>query len=206
MVKNKKNRKIKIFLLGMICFNLLSLIVIDTAFSAELNTKAILKRDGQNLVLSANNKNYKLSCKTPGCIVYKCIQYGCRNGWQKYEDWAARGCWNEGDLVKCKIYLRIDDNCTLSAAGAPSHDYDWIGTLNPDSNCFYSGYRRRTYDALAVRCDWNSNYFEFHAEKYCVKTECMTNGCTEWEINSKDFLALFPSVGIATIDPNNIEF
>lgn len=201
MVKNKKKNKTKLFLLGIICFNLLYLIGSFEAFSAELSTKAVLKRDGQNLVLSANNKNYKLSCKTPGCVVYKCAQYGCRNGWIDTPSFANKGCRNlDNYTVDCTIELVIDSGC--SGSGRPNH----TDNLNSGNNCYVYDYRRKSYNASKARCEWQDSPYEMFAEKYCVRSECMTNGCTEWEINGKDFLSLFPSVGMATIDPNNIEF
>ena len=202
MVKNKKKNKTKLFLLGMICFNLMYLIGSFDAFSADLSTKAVLKRDGQNLVLSANNKNYKLSCKTPGCIVYKCIEYACKDD-VKTLGASSFGCSQSGVEVKCIMDFRVDGGCDWNGG-----DYNYKDNvyLRPGADCYVSGYRRKSFNWGGTGCDWNESWYGFQSTKYCIKTECMTNGCTEWEINGKDFLSLFPSVGMATIDPNNIEF
>ena len=204
MVKNKMNNKTKLFLFEVFVFNFFSLIGIDLAFSEELSTKAVLKREGKNLVLSANNKNYKLSCKTPGCIVYKCAQYGCKDGKHHISGETSGvntkftaefyGCNNVDNKVVCSYRPG-------AVGGCGDQGTHWKTMEN--GNCSTESF---TYFAGHPITFCNNGWIRFTATPFCVRTECMTQGCTEWEINGKDFLALFPSVGMATIDPNNIEF
>ena len=209
MVKNKMNNKTKLFLFEVFVFNFFSLIGIDLAFSEELSTKAVLKREGKNLVLSANNKNYKLSCKTPGCIVSKCTKYGCRNGDKKGNPTGSQ--WgqvtkHEASFKGCRDNSDNTVTCVWQSGGTIGcgDQGEHTVVLSEANNCYSSGDYFWYCNTFCIDCSSYGIYFS--ATKYCIESECMTQGCTEWEINGKDFLALFPSVGMATIDPNNIEF
>lgn len=197
-MENKKNRKVKIFLLGVIVLGVCNFVGVEHVFAQgkQKDIKVIIKKDvnSNEMKLSANGKEVEAKCVKTTCTAgYRCSKWRC---------FPNSRCSDNGDgSMRCS-YTRFlsgwchsgdDTNETLSIS------------VHPSSACETSVSEKRVYKAGKGCVDEGSQRVASNRE--CVQQVCnAAEVCSEWEIQADSVLSLMPDVGLSMIDPNLIEY
>ena len=190
MEKNKRNNKTKLFLFGVLVFNLFILICFsDNVEAGELAINdLVVSINGDNLKLSANGKSMEIGCAKKECKGYQTDR------------------WCEPGSVKYNLHY---DRGTACGGIADNYDAKWGDntiTVNLDYN---SDCRKSVVNRIgwAAKGGCFTRSTTVGSESYKRSRTYCSGGiyCTEWHIDDSQLMSMF-QIGRATVDPNLIEF
>ncbi len=181
-MENKKNRKVKLFLLEMIVLGVFNFVGIEHVFAQDKKETHITIKKGLNdefLILSGNG---------PDVEVYECVEKVC----VETQYWCDPGVIN--------YTLKVDSRvCGNGGKG----DHPQHVNLYPEDNCQAKKAVHVFWNYKKADCDWTDEVFGSPDYK---KSKCSKYKCIAWKAPADKVLSLMPLIGQAMIDVNLIEY
>ena len=180
-MENKKNRKVKLFLLGMIVLGVCNFVGIEQLNAQDKKETHITIKKGLNdefLILSGNGPDVKVAeCAEKICVE---TRYWCEPATLGYVH---------------KVDKRIP--CSWSAG-----EHHNTATLDPNNGC-KANVIVHTYWDYGKGCQDSKQWIGSSSYR---KSGCAKYRCVAWKAPADKVLSLMPLIGQAMIDVNLIEY